>query len=38
MEAKNNVCADMLLCLPHKPSDSNGDNEPSGLDIIGKTF
>ena len=22
-----NVCADMLSCLPHRPSDSNDDNE-----------
>ena len=28
----------MLSCLPHRPSDSNDDNELSGLDITDKTF
>ena len=38
IEGKKNVCADMLLCLPHRPSDSNDDNECSGPDITDKTF
>ena len=28
----------MLLYLPHKPSDSNDDNERSGPDITDNTF
>ena len=38
IECKKNVCADMLSCLPHRPSNSNGDNELSGPDITDKTF
>ena len=38
IEGKKNVCADMLSCLPHRPSDSNDDNELSGPDITNKTF
>ena len=38
IEGKKNVCADMLSCLPHRPSDSNDDNELSGHDITDKTF
>ena len=30
--------ADMLSHLPHRPSDSNDDNELSGPDITDKTF
>ena len=28
----------MLSCLPHRPSDSNDDNELSGSEITHKTF
>ena len=38
MEAKKNVCADMLSCLPHRTSDSNDDNEPSGPDVTDEMF
>ena len=37
-EGKKNVCADMLSCLPCRPSDSNDDNELSGPDTTDKTF
>ena len=37
-EGKKNVCADMLSCLPHRPSDSNDDNEISGPNKTDKTF
>ena len=37
-EGKKDVCAGMLSCLPHRPSDSNDDNELSSPDIIDKTF
>ena len=35
---KKNACADMLSCLPHRPSDSKDGNEVAGLDITDKTF
>ena len=38
IEGKKHVCIDMLSCLPHRPSDSNDDNELSGPDITDKTF
>ena len=38
IEGKRNVYADMLSCSPHRPSDSNDDNECSGCDITDKTF
>ena len=38
IEVKKNVCADMLSCLPHRPSGSNDDNELSGPDITDKMF
>ena len=38
IEGKKNVCVDMLSCLPHRPSDSNDDNECSGHDITDKMF
>ena len=38
MEHKKNVYADMLSHLPHRPSDSNDDNELSVPDITDKTF
>ena len=38
IEGKKNVCAVMLSCLPHRPLDSNDDNELSGLDITDKMF
>ena len=38
IECKKNVCADLQSCLPHRPSDSNGDNEPSGPNITDKIF
>ena len=28
----------MMSCFPHRPSDSNNDNELSGPDITDKTF
>ena len=37
-EGKKNICADMLSCLPHRPSESNDDNELSGPNITDKTF
>ena len=38
VEGKKNVCADMLSCLPHRPSGSNDDSEHSGPDITDKKF
>ena len=38
IEGKKNVCTDMLSHLPHRPSDSNGDNELSCPDITDKMF
>ena len=38
IEGKKNVCADMLSCSPHRPSDGNGDNELSGPYITDKMF
>ena len=38
MEGKKNVCADILSHLPHRPSDSNDDNELSGPDITDTMF
>ena len=35
---KKNVCAEILLYLPHRQSDSNDDNELSDPDIIDNTF
>ena len=37
IEVKKNVCADMLSCLPHRPSD-NDDNELSGPDKTDKNI
>ena len=37
-EGKKIVCTDMLSHLPHRPSNSNDDNELSGPDITNKTF
>ena len=38
IEGKKNVCVDILSHLPHRPSDSNDDNELSGPDITHKMF
>ena len=38
IEGKKNVCADILSCLLHKPSDSNDDNELGGMDITDELF
>ena len=37
MEGKENVVADMSY-LPHRPSDSNNDNELSSSELTDKTF
>ena len=37
-EGKKMVCADIMSCLLHRPSDSNDDNELSDPDITDKTF
>ena len=36
IEGKKNVCSDMLSHMPHRPRDSNDDNEHSGPDITDK--
>ena len=38
INGKKNVCADMLSCLPHRPSHNNDDSELSGPCITDKTF
>ena len=38
IEGKKNSCADMLSCLPHRPSDSNDDNGHNDPDITDETF
>ena len=38
IEGEKNVCADIMLWLPHRPPDSNDDNKLSGSDITNNTF
>ena len=38
IEGKKNICGDKLSHLPHRPSDSNDDNELCGPDIICKAI